>query len=316
MDHIATPQKPKIVVADPVHADGLKALQFWADVTYTPDREQIGQIPDAQALVVRAPVTAEVLCRMPHLKAIVRCGAGIDGIPKHYAEANGIQVMNTPGANSNTVAEYVFGSVLEVLRDIAGYNQGMRSGDWQRRNIARTHSFELKGRRLGIVGMGAIGQRVAEIGHYGFGMPIQATVMTPRTMPDYVSLVDIDTLAQTSDVLVLCSRLDEGTRGLVGSVQLNNMPAGSILVNVARGAVIDETALRAFAADSGRKVALVLDVHHTSPLPLDHPLMHAPLCWLTPHIAGITADSERQMGLMTHRVLAQFFAELSGRFDR
>jgi D-3-phosphoglycerate dehydrogenase len=201
----------------------------------------------------------------------------------------------------------VFASVLEVLRDIAGFAKGMRAGDWQRRNQARTHSFELKGLRLGIVGMGAIGQRVAEIGHHGFGMPVQATLMTPRKLPDFVNVVDIDTLAKTSDVLVLCCSLNEATRGLIGAGQLNSMPTGAILVNVARGAVIDEAALLAFASNPDRTVALALDVHHTSPLPQDHPLTHAPLCWLTPHIAGITADSERQMGLMTHRVLNQFF---------
>lgn len=307
MDPIPSPEKPKIVVADPVHAEGLAALQTWANVTYTPDRALIAQTPDAQALVVRAPVTEEVLRTMPLLKAIVRCGAGIDGIPKAYADAHHIKVMNTPGANADSVAEQVFASVLEVLRDIAGFAKGMRAGDWQRRNQARTHSFELKGRRLGVLGMGAIGHRVAEIGHHGFGMPVQATLMTPRKLPDFVNVVDIDTLAKTSDVLVLCCSLNEATRGLIGAAQLNSMPAGAILVNVARGAVIDEAALLAFASNPDRTVALALDVHHTSPLPQDHPLTHAPLCWLTPHIAGITADSERQMGLMTHRVLNQFF---------
>ena len=304
---------PKVIVADPLHADGLAALRVWADVTYTPDRNLIRQVEDAQALVVRGAVTEAVLGLMPQLRAIVRCGAGLDGIPQAYAADRGIAVTNTPGANANAVAEYVFASAFQVARDISAYAEALRGGDWHRRSLARSHSFELRGRRLGIVGMGAIGQRLAHMGHFGFDMPVRASVTTPRGLPEYVEAVDIGTLCHTSDVLVLCCSLSNATRGLIGQAQLRGLPAHAILVNVARGAVVDEAALLTFAADPQRSVALVLDVHHTSPMPAGHPLARAHLCWPTPHMAGITADAERRMALATERALARLLEHPVGR---
>lgn len=301
--------RPKIVVADPLHPDGLAALQIWSDVTYTPDRSRIGQATQAVALVVRSPISETALSAMPRLRAIVRCGAGTDGIPQGFTSERGIAVANTPGANAGAVAEYVFASLFQVAREVSTYAQALCSGDWLRRSQARHRSFELGGRRLGILGMGEIGQRLARQAHLGFGMQVSATVMTPRPLPDHVQTVDIDTLFRTSDVVVLCCSLNDVTRGVVGATQLRSLPQGAVLVNVARGAVIDEQALLAFAADPRRSAALVLDVHHYSPLPASHPLTQAHLCWLTPHMAGITADAERRMGLATERALARLLGE-------
>ncbi len=291
-------------MADPLHADGLAALATWADAAYAPDRAGLATLgAAAEGLVVRGPVSAEALAAMPRLRAIVRCGAGIDGIPLDYAASRGITVTNTPGANADAVAEYVFAALLQAARDLSAYAAALRTGDWQRRGQAREHSFGLQGRRLGIVGLGEIGQRLARIGHFGFGMQVQATVTTPRALPEHVSAVDIDTLCATSDALVLCCSLTSTTRGLLGEQQLRRLPPHAVLVNVARAAVIDEAALLAFAADPQRRVALVLDVHYSSPLPADSPLNRAPLCWPTPHMAGITADAERRMGLASSQVL-------------
>lgn len=296
-----------VCVADPLHDAGLQALRAWARVVYTPERQALDAALDAQGLVVRAPVSEAVLDLMPNLRMIVRCGAGIDGIPTAYAAQRGIVVANTPGANAEAVAEYVFASVLQVARDISGYADALRDGQWQQRGEARERSFELRGRRLGVLGMGAIGQRVAAIGQ-GFGMAVQATVTTARPLPDCVSSVDIETLFKTSDVLVLCASLTDATRGLVGEAHLLSMPARAVLVNVGRGALIDEAALLSFAANPQRNVALVLDVHHHSPLAAEHPLTHAHLCWPTPHLAGITADAERRMALATNQALAELLA--------
>lgn len=305
----AADERPLVLVADPVHADGLAALRRWARVAYMPDRADLATPgAGADALVVRAPITEAVLDGMPRLRAIVRCGAGIDGIPQAYAAARNITVGNTPGANASAVAEYVFAALLQAARDLAAYAAALRAGDWQRRLQARERTFDLQGRRLGIVGMGEIGQRVAQAGHFGFGMQVRAAVTTPRPLPDHVQAMDIDTLCRESDALVLCCSLTDRTRGLIGERQLRSLPPHAVLVNVARAAVVDEAALMAFAADPARTAALVLDVHYSAPPPAGSPLHHAHLCWPTPHLAGMTADAERRMGLGTSTVLQRLLA--------
>lgn len=301
---------PLVVVADPIHAQGLAALESWARVLYAPDRLELASLgADAEGLVVRAPIDTETLAAMPKLRAIVRCGAGVDGIPQAYAASRNITVSNTPGANADAVAEYVFAALLQANRGLAAYASALRSGDWQRRIQAREQTLDLHGRRLGIVGMGEIGQRVARIGHFGFGMQVRAAVTTPRPLPEHVRPMAINTLCEESDALVLCCSLTDQTRGLIGERQLRSLPAHAVLVNVARAAVIEESALLAFAADPDRTVALMLDVHYTSPPAVDSPLHHAHLCWQTPHLAGLTADAERSMGLGTSAMLKRLLGK-------
>lgn len=297
------------MVADALHPEGVRRLERWARVSYLPDRAGLRAAgATADGLVVRLPITADELAAMPRLRAIVRCGAGIDGIPQDYTASRRIAVGNTPGANADAVAEYVFAALLQAARNLPAFTAAVRTGDWQARSTGREQSFEWRGRRLGIVGMGEIGQRVARIGHFGFGMQVQASVSTSRALPEHVQPVDIDMLCATSDALVLCCSLTPATRGLIDGRRLRSLPAGGVLVNVARGAVIDEDALLAFAADPRRSVALMLDVFHASPLPPDHPLAHAHLCWPTPHVAGITRDAELRMGAACDRILAQLLA--------
>jgi D-3-phosphoglycerate dehydrogenase / 2-oxoglutarate reductase len=306
---VTSGHRPKIVVADPIHPDGVEALRELAEVAYLPQRQGLAEETDAVILVVRAPVTEAVLARMPRLRAVIRCGAGIDGIPAAYAAARGIAVANTPGANANGVAEFVFAALMQVSRNVSGLAEAACRGDWLQRNAAREDTFELEGLRIGIVGMGSIGQRIAEIAHRGFGMTVRATVHTPRVLPAHVEPVDVDALFRTSDAVVLCCSLNDATRGMIGERHLRSLPDRAVLVNVARAAVIDRKALVDFALDAQRRVALVLDVHYDVPLPAGHPLCTAHRCWLTPHVAGMTADSERRMGLATARVAARWLTE-------
>ena len=294
-------RRPVVLVLDPIHESGLAALAAWADVVHDPERRQWrqpGGLDDAQriatGLIVRGPVTADDLARLPNLRCIVRAGAGVDGIPLTVAQARGIEVTNTPGANADGVAEYVFAALLHAARALDRYD--LAHAVWRDRDDARERSFQLRGRRLGIVGMGEIGHRVARIGHFGFGMPVQAALATPRPLPAHVQAVDLATLCATSDVLVICCRLTAQTTGMIGARELALLPAGGLLVNVARGAVIDEQALLDFAASPLRQTALVLDVHHHSPLDAAHPLLRAPRTLLTPHFAALTAESERNVG--------------------
>jgi len=190
-------------------------------------------------------------------------------------------------------------------RTMTTYSEG---GDWQGRTSARLQSFQLRGLRLGIIGMGAIGHRVARIGHFGFETSVQATVSSSRELPAHVQAVDLSTLCSTSDLLVVCTSLNDATRGLLGRKELALLPAGGVLVNVARGAVIDEEALVAFANDPERKTFLVLDVFHESPLDPRHSLVASNASLLTPHMAGITREAEREVGFASARVIQALLA--------
>jgi D-3-phosphoglycerate dehydrogenase len=297
---------PVVLILDGIHAEGVEHLKTWAKPVYDPARAHWrSQAREAEGLIVRAPIGRQELEAMPALRAIVRCGAGTDGIPLDYAASRGIVVSNTPGANADSVAEYVFAALLQVARPLAPFDAALRSGDWERRSQARQGSFQLKGCRLGILGMGHIGERVARIGHAGFGMPVQATVATPRALPDHIRAVDLRTLCATSDCLAICCSLTDATRGLIGAPELGLLKPGGVLVNVARGAVIDEAALAAFAADTQRQTTLVLDVFHRAPLPEHHALAASADSLLTPHLAGITRDAEYQMGMACATVMQE-----------
>ncbi|WP_121068409.1 NAD(P)-dependent oxidoreductase [Chachezhania antarctica] len=249
----------------------------------------------ANVIVVRAPIAEDVIQQRPGLRALVRHGAGLDMIPMDVATGAGVLVANVPGANAVTVAEHVIWSALALLRRFPQVNADLRTQGWP---AGRAHSDggrEISGRTLGIVGMGNVGQTLAQMASAGFGMQVLCHTRSPGRVPAGVTSVSLNELLETADIIALCCPLTDATRGLIDAEALARMRPWAVLINVARGPVVVEDALIG-ALRSGHLGGAALDVFDAQPLPTDHPLTTLPNVVLTPHMAGITEESMLRMG--------------------
>lgn len=251
---------------------------------------------DADILIVRAPLPSDIFVDAPKIRAAIRHGAGLDMIPVERASEAGVLVANVPGANATTVAEHVFMTTLALLRKFRTVNRELRLSGWA---TARENAYglsDLGGKKLAIVGMGNVGQVVARIARHGFGLDVIANSRRRESLPEGVEFAEIDDLVANADVLVLCCPLTPQTRGLISRERIARMKREAVLINVARGPVVDELAL-AKALGENRIGGAAIDVFEQQPLPADHPFMLHDNVIVTPHMAGITTDSMARMGV-------------------
>lgn len=246
----------------------------------------------SDGLIVRSAtkVDEELMSRAPDLKVIGRAGVGVDNIDISAATARRIAVLNAPGGNTIAAAELTVGLILAVSRFIAAADRSIREGRWDR---ATFRGIELRGKTLGLIGAGRIGGEVASICK-AFGMTaiVHDPYLSGSRADDLgVTLVDLDRLLAEADVVSIHVPLTDETRGLLGKNSLARMRKGSILVNVSRGGVIDESAL-ADALASGHIAGAGLDVFEREPLPVGSPLRTAPNLVLTPHIGASTREAQ------------------------
>ena len=242
---------PRILSTHALHPRAAAMLQGAGDlvVASAPDAETLRREGrDADIIIVRAPLPEALFAEAPHLRAAIRHGAGLDMIPIEAATRAGVLVANVPAVNAATVAEHVFLVTLALLRRFRQVDGDLRSRGWAAGRAHADHGRDLAGRTMGIVGMGAVGRAVARIARHGFGLDVAAFTRTPAGLPEGVRPLDLDTLVATADVLVLCCPLTPETRGLIGPDRIAAMKPGALLVNVARGPVVDEAALVAGAA--------------------------------------------------------------------
>ena len=291
----------KIVIAEKVSPATLAILQGepgWEVVTA--DQIPAGGLPaalaDADALIVRSAVQADaaLLESAPKLRLIGRAGVGVDNIDAAEATKRGIVVMNTPGANAVAVAELTLGLMIAMARSIPRANAGMHEGKWDKKTLQGT---ELRGKTLGIVGLGRIGLEVARrakvfgmtlIGYDPFVAPLIAR-------ENDVSLVGIDEIFTESDYLSLHVGLTPQTEGLINKTSLAIMKRGVRLVNCARGELIVDEAL-VEALHSGQVAGAALDVFRQEPLK-SSPYFDTPNVLLSPHIAGSTDEAQEAIGI-------------------
>jgi phosphoglycerate dehydrogenase-like enzyme len=226
------------------------------------------------------PVTARVLEAGP-LRVVVKYGSGMDNIDVAAAEALGVRVSSTPGANSRSVAELAIALLLALARNVPRHDQKVREGSW-----SRITGIELAGKRLGVVGYGAIGREVARIAR---GLDMQVAAHDPLVEDADVPLISLDELYATSDVVSLHLPLTAETRGMVGAQELAAMKPTTFLVNTARGGLVDEDAL-ADALRSGRLAGAALDGFAEEPLE-ESPLMELDNVVLSPHAGAATHDA-------------------------
>ncbi len=250
-------------------------------------------LPEADALLVRSAtrVTGDVIRRAPRLKVIARAGTGVDTIDVSAATRAGIAVLNAPGANTVSAAEHTIALLLSLARRIPDAVASMRRGDWDRK---RFEGSELRGKTIGIVGLGRIGNQVAHIAR-AFSMRVLAhDPYVPRDDSRGVELVSLDELLSEADVVTLHLALTERTRHLLDADHLALMKPGAVLVNAARGELVDEAALLE-ALDRGKLGGAALDVFATEPLPADHSFRGHERMLVTPHLAASTAEAQERV---------------------
>ena len=305
-----------VFVLDPISPLALERLSAAHDVVDWRNR-RLSEWPEAaDAIVTRtSPVNAADIARARRLKIIGKHGVGYDNIAVEAARARGIPVVNTPGANADAVAELVLGLALACARHIVAADRVLRAGELARMPVPTGR--ELAGRRLGIAGFGQVGRRVADLFAHAFRTPIAA--YDPGVAADSIRTAgatpvdSLDALLGESDIVSLHLPLTSATRGLIGARELALMPAGSLLVNTARGGIVDEAALAA-ALLRGRPAAAASDVFVTEPPPADHPLLALPNFIATPHIGAATAESLDRVGLLVVEQVLDVLAGLPPRF--
>ena len=254
-----------------------------------------------RALIVRnrTKVTADLLDAAPDLKVVGRLGVGLDNIELEACTSRGVEVIPATGANTLSVAEYVVTNALMLLRGAYTARDAMLSGTWPR--AACGAGREANGRQLGLVGYGAIARETARLAR-PLGMKIAAfDPHLPADDPAWAEATrcDFDTLLEGSDVLSLHVPLTEATRHMIDADAISRMPQGAVLINAARGGIVDEAALATSLRD-GHLAGAALDVFETEPLTKDAAQMFDGLgnLILTPHIAGVTEDSNTRVSAM------------------
>jgi D-3-phosphoglycerate dehydrogenase len=268
---------------------GLGALTVHAERGTEQAAELARRIADADVVLgLRAysRYTAAVLDEAPRLRLISLWGTGTDNVDLDACRARGITVTNTAGVNANAVAEHALALMLAVARRIPTLDAGMRAGQWPRSELTG-----LGGKTLGVIGLGAIGERVARLGA-ALGMRVLVYTNTDdrgRAARIGATAVPIDDLLRGSDVVSLHLRLTGDTEGFLDRPRLGVMKPGAILINTARGKLVDRRALYDALRD-GRLGGAGLDVFHEEPLPPDDPLRRMPNTVLTPHNAGLSRE--------------------------
>jgi len=302
----------RVYVIEPISPRALARLKEAVEVVDWRD-PRVGDWPDhAEGLVVRIrPIPAADVARAKKLRVIGKHGVGFDNVPLDAARAKGITVVNTPGANADGVAELVLGLAIAAARHVVAGDHALRAGTLGR--LPLPAGRELAGRPVGIAGFGAVGRKVARLFARAFDAPVSA--YDPLLPPEAIRaggaepVASLEPLLETSAVLSLNLPLTPQTRNLIDARALARMAPDSILVNTARGGIVNEMAL-AEALAKGRPGAAAGDVFAVEPPPPDHPLLRLPNFIATPHLGSATQESLDRVGLS---VVEQVIDVLEGR---
>ena len=248
---------------------------------------------DPVAIIVRySRVGAAAMDAAPSLKVISKHGSGTDTIDKAAADARGVSVVAAVGANAAAVAEQALALLLACAKSVVALDARMHAGHWDK---ATHKSIELEGRTVGVIGLGAIGLRFAKVAN-ALGMRVLGFDPYAKNLPAYIQPVDLETLWRESDAISLHCPLTADNAKLINERTLAACKQGVIVVNTARGGLIDEPALLA-AVQSGQVAGAGLDSFATEPMSAPHPFHAEPRIVLSPHIGGVTSDAYVKMGV-------------------
>ena len=296
----------KILIAEEMYREAVAELKSGYDVHFDPDlwkkpEDLAAQVQTADALIVRnqTQVTRELVGQAGKLKVVGRLGVGLDNIDLEACAAANVTVCPATGANAVSVAEYVLTTAMILVRGAYGATHRVIDGEWPRFDLVGREIFE---KSLGIVGLGSIGQTVAEKAK-ALGLSVRA--YDPLLADDDpawngIKRMQLDELAATSDILTLHVPLIDATRNLVDAAFIGRMKAGAILINTARGGIVDEAGV-VEALERGHLGGAALDVFAEEPLGKDAGQIFADVknLILTPHISGVTSDSNRRVSFVT-----------------
>jgi len=302
----------KILVCDSIpdeEIEELKRAGFEVDVSPTISNEQLrGVVSNYDALIVRSrtKVTKEIIEAGKKLKVIGRAGVGLDNIDVETAGRRGIVVLNTPEAPADAVAELTIGLMISLARNIPLADRTMKEGKWIKKELM---AWQLKGKTLGTIGLGNIGERVARIAK-ALGMRILITKRTPpppglqrELEAEYIPLKELSNFLQKSDVITIHVPLTPQTHHMIGAKEIQLMKDDALLINTSRGEIVNEKALLE-ALQSGKLGGAALDVYEDEP-PKDLKLMRLPNVVCTPHIGGQTLESQRAVATILVKKLVK-----------
>ncbi len=299
-----------ILLLESVHPDAQSILEAADAVELVEDLAAFD--PRSYGHGVRAVVTRgrgqvdrAMIAAFPDLQVVARCGAGLDNVDTRAAAAAGVAVVHAPGLTTSAVAEHALMLMLSLSRRVVEVDGAVKAGRWNVRD--GFESIELRGKRMGVVGLGAIGTKLANFGRM---LDMDVVCATRRQRDADVERLDLDELLATSDVVQLCVPLTESTRSIIGEAQFFAMKPGALLVNTSRGAVVDHVAL----ADALARNSLggyATDVWDTEPPSADDPLWSDDRVLVTPHVAGLTDVTYREICIRPAEAVSAILAGIA-----
>jgi D-3-phosphoglycerate dehydrogenase len=302
----------RILVASQIAPAALAELQATHDVRTAigaSEADLATAAADREAIVFRSGVSiGPGVLAAPDLRLLVRAGSGLDNLDIATVRERGIELIRIPGPGAQAVAELTFGLMIALARSIVLADRHLRAAHWAKAELV---GYNLRGKRLGIVGLGSIGSRVAALGS-AWGMSPIGAVAHPseERSRDFaeqgIELADLDRVLAEGDFISLHVPLDGQTRGMIGASELAKVKPGAFLVNIARGGVVDETALYDALQPGGRLRGAALDVHVAEGEGKRSPLADLPNVVLTPHIGAQTIDAQEEIGREIVAIIDRF----------
>ena len=311
MSQAPTTTRQQVLVFKPLPVDQLARIEAAHEVTVANPRQAdqseafMHALASADAVIGAShPFDAALLSQAPRLKVISSVSVGVDNYDQAALRARGITLCHTPGVLTETTADTLFALIMASSRRIVELANLVREGRWVRSIEEDLFGWDVHGKTLGMVGFGRIGQALAQRAALGFGMPVlyhaRRPVSLEQNCPELLGKVihtPLDDVLRQADIVVLVLPLSEHTRGLMGAREFGLMKPGAILINGARGAIVDEAALLN-ALNIGTLRAAGLDVFATEPLPLDSPLRTHPKVTALPHIGSATFETRHAMATL------------------
>ncbi len=302
----------KVLICDPIASDGIATLKRWGaqvDVRTGLHPDDLRAVVAAyDALIARSEtkITADIIAAADRLQVVGRAGVGVDNIDVGAATEKGVLVVNAPTGNTISAAEHAIALMLSLARHIPAANASLRAGHWER---SRFLGMEVRGKTLGVIGLGQVG---ADVARRARGLEMQVVAQDPfvpeeRARMLGVDLIPLDQLLKESDFISVHTTLSDGTRGLIGEAELKTMKPTARIINTARGGIVEEAALEK-ALREGWIGGAALDVFDREPV-TDHPLFSLDNVVVTPHLGASTAEAQERVAV---DVAEQIIAILNG----
>jgi D-3-phosphoglycerate dehydrogenase len=300
----------RVLIVDPIAAAGEEVLARQAEVVRAPDSapDTIRRLAaGCDGIITRSKLPDDVFDTAPRVRAVAIHGTGTDLVPLDSATARGVMVSNIPGGNAQSVAEYCVMAMLLLARSILPIVHALKDETWDTARTLGAGTHEIAGMTLGIVGVGAIGSKLARMARQGFGMRVLGMQRRLDRLPAEAEPADLDTLVRTSDFVVLACPLTAQTHHLFDRERISGMKMSAWLINVGRGPVIAEAALIE-ALREKRIAGAMLDVYEHYRLEPGHALFSLDNVVLTPHLSGMTRESRARMSVAAAEEMLRMLA--------